>query len=104
LQDWLKEMSTFVKTIDSNHLLTVDLEGFYSFKNPKSLTINPEEWASWLGSFATPTSLTLILLLFNYKLCQKSVFFTFLSKYSFSILLIDFNWKEMIKISKLGYV
>uniref|UniRef100_A0A6N2NAG8 mannan endo-1,4-beta-mannosidase n=1 Tax=Salix viminalis TaxID=40686 RepID=A0A6N2NAG8_SALVM len=39
LQDWIEEMSAFVKTIDKNHLLTVGLEA-----------VNPELWASSLGS------------------------------------------------------
>ncbi|KAJ6884882.1 hypothetical protein NC652_031780 [Populus alba x Populus x berolinensis] len=50
LQDWIEEMSAFVKTIDKNHLLTVGLEGFYGPKNPKRLAVNPESWASSLGS------------------------------------------------------
>ncbi|GLT35177.1 hypothetical protein SLA2020_096510 [Shorea laevis] len=50
LQDWIEEMSAFVKSIDKNHLLTVGLEGFYGPKSPKKLTINPEAWASTLGS------------------------------------------------------
>ncbi|KAJ6433462.1 hypothetical protein OIU84_017201 [Salix udensis] len=50
LQDWIEEMSAFVKTIDKNHLLTVGLEGFYGLKNPKRLAVNPELWASSLGS------------------------------------------------------
>uniref|UniRef100_A0A2P2IX02 mannan endo-1,4-beta-mannosidase n=1 Tax=Rhizophora mucronata TaxID=61149 RepID=A0A2P2IX02_RHIMU len=50
LHDWIEEMSAFVKSIDKNHLLTVGLEGFYGPKNPKHLTLNPEVWASTLGS------------------------------------------------------
>ncbi|BBG99466.1 Glycosyl hydrolase superfamily protein [Prunus dulcis] len=50
LQDWIEEMSAFVKAIDKKHLLTVGLEGFYGPKNPKRLTVNPEMWASRLGS------------------------------------------------------
>ncbi|CAN4087240.1 unnamed protein product [Withania somnifera] len=38
LQDWIEEMSTFVKSVDRKHLLTVGLEGFYEF------------WAADLGS------------------------------------------------------
>lgn len=50
LQDWIEEMSMFVKSIDSKHLLTVGLEGFYGPKSPKKVTINPGEWAADLGS------------------------------------------------------
>ncbi|KAL6141286.1 hypothetical protein ACLB2K_059576 [Fragaria x ananassa] len=50
LQDWIEEMSAFVKLIDKKHLLTVGLEGFYGPKDPKALTVNPERWASRLGS------------------------------------------------------
>ncbi|KAF7805935.1 mannan endo-1,4-beta-mannosidase 2-like [Senna tora] len=50
LQDWIEEMSAFVKLIDKNHLVTVGLEGFYGPNDPKRSTVNPEEWASRLGS------------------------------------------------------
>ncbi|KAL5864875.1 hypothetical protein ACOSQ3_002389 [Xanthoceras sorbifolium] len=50
LQDWIDEMSAFVKSIDKYHLVTVGLEGFYGPKNSKRLTVNPEQWASDLGS------------------------------------------------------
>lgn len=43
-------MSAFVKSLDKRHLVTVGLEGFYGPKDPKKLTVNPEEWASQLGS------------------------------------------------------
>lgn len=50
VQDWIVEMSAFVKSIDKYHLVTVGLEGFYGPRNAKRLTVNPEEWASALGS------------------------------------------------------
>ncbi|XP_052178926.1 mannan endo-1,4-beta-mannosidase 2 [Diospyros lotus] len=50
LQDWIEEMSSFVKSIDKKHLLTVGLEGFYGPKSPKRVTVNPGEWAAELGS------------------------------------------------------
>ncbi|XP_047336159.1 mannan endo-1,4-beta-mannosidase 2 [Impatiens glandulifera] len=50
LQDWIEEMSKFVKSIDKNHLLTVGLEGFYGPKSPKASSFNPADWAGNLGS------------------------------------------------------
>ncbi|XP_042007390.1 mannan endo-1,4-beta-mannosidase 2-like [Salvia splendens] len=50
LQDWIEEMSTFIKEIDRNHLLTVGLEGFYGPKSRKRSTVNPEIWASDIGT------------------------------------------------------
>nr|GLL22897.1 mannan endo-1,4-beta-mannosidase 2-like isoform X2 [Ipomoea trifida] len=50
LQDWIEEMSTFVKSIDRNHLLTIGLEGFYGPKSPTKMKVNPEFWAAGLGT------------------------------------------------------
>ncbi|KAL1821655.1 hypothetical protein ACET3Z_016524 [Daucus carota] len=50
LQEWIEEMSSFVKAIDKKHLLTVGLEGFYGPKSPKNSTQNPEFWAADLGT------------------------------------------------------
>lgn len=50
LQDWIDEMSAFVKSIDKSHLVTVGLEGFYGPRSSKRLTVNPESWAADLGS------------------------------------------------------
>ncbi|GMH11065.1 hypothetical protein Nepgr_012906 [Nepenthes gracilis] len=49
LQDWIKEMSAFVKSIDKKHLVTVGLEGFYGPKSSKS-TLNPSAWEATLGT------------------------------------------------------
>ncbi|ESQ54425.1 hypothetical protein EUTSA_v10025261mg [Eutrema salsugineum] len=50
LQEWIDEMTGFIKSIDDKHLLTVGLEGFYGPKSPKRLTVNPEQWPSELGT------------------------------------------------------
>lgn len=50
LQEWIEEMSAFVKLIDKKHLLTIGNEGFYGPNDPKDLTVNPNYWASKLGS------------------------------------------------------
>uniref|UniRef100_A0A1D1XMG2 mannan endo-1,4-beta-mannosidase n=1 Tax=Anthurium amnicola TaxID=1678845 RepID=A0A1D1XMG2_9ARAE len=50
-QDWLEEMSGFVKSLDQKHLLTLGLEGFYGPTSPpEKLSVNPAEWASQIGS------------------------------------------------------
>ncbi|KAJ0763908.1 putative mannan endo-1,4-beta-mannosidase [Helianthus annuus] len=43
-------MSSFVKSIDRKHLLTIGLEGFYGPNSPKKDTVNPEFWAADLGA------------------------------------------------------
>ncbi|XP_020584504.1 mannan endo-1,4-beta-mannosidase 1-like isoform X1 [Phalaenopsis equestris] len=40
LQAWIAEMSAHVKSIDSNHLLEVGLEGFYASSSPSKLPKN----------------------------------------------------------------
>lgn len=51
LQEWIEEMSEYVKSIDKNHLLTVGLEGFYGpVSPPEKLSVNPGAWFSTLGS------------------------------------------------------
>jgi mannan endo-1,4-beta-mannosidase len=49
LQNWIQEMSQFVKSIDSNHLLTVGEEG-YSSLTEEGVELNPGSgWAEKFG-------------------------------------------------------
>ncbi|XP_030551839.2 putative mannan endo-1,4-beta-mannosidase 9 [Rhodamnia argentea] len=41
LQGWVREMAAYVKSIDSNHMLEVGLEGFYGQSVPGKQQINP---------------------------------------------------------------
>ncbi|XP_024534939.1 mannan endo-1,4-beta-mannosidase 8 [Selaginella moellendorffii] len=49
LQHWIEEMANYVKSLDSKHLLTVGLEGFYGKSSPESLVANPQDWCQYLG-------------------------------------------------------
>ncbi|GFQ01308.1 putative mannan endo-1 4-beta-mannosidase 9 [Phtheirospermum japonicum] len=41
IQDWVMEMSTYVKSIDKSHLLEVGMEGFYGESMPEKKQYNP---------------------------------------------------------------
>ena len=41
IQNWIAEMAVYVKSIDSNHMLEVGLEGFYGESVPERKQFNP---------------------------------------------------------------
>lgn len=41
MQAWIEEMASYVKSLDSKHLLTVGLEGFYKHGSRGSFEANP---------------------------------------------------------------
>ncbi|KAK9689882.1 hypothetical protein RND81_09G088000 [Saponaria officinalis] len=49
LQEWIKEMSEYIKTIDEKHLVTIGLEGFYDSKSSKA-AVNPSKFTTALGT------------------------------------------------------
>ncbi|KAK1292199.1 Mannan endo-1,4-beta-mannosidase 7 [Acorus calamus] len=41
IQDWVTTMASYVKSLDSNHLLEIGIEGFYGYSTPNRLQYNP---------------------------------------------------------------
>lgn len=47
-QSWVEEMSTFIKSIDPNHLVTIGSEGFFGHSS-WNVYKNPQAWAGDMG-------------------------------------------------------
>uniref|UniRef100_A0A6V7QSK0 mannan endo-1,4-beta-mannosidase n=1 Tax=Ananas comosus var. bracteatus TaxID=296719 RepID=A0A6V7QSK0_ANACO len=50
LQAWIAEMSSYIKSLDKKHLVTIGLEGFYGPRRTDKLGVNPGTWAASLCS------------------------------------------------------
>lgn len=50
IQAWIGEMAMHVKSLDSNHLLTVGSEGFYSSNSQGCRSANPNSYAGTIGT------------------------------------------------------
>ena len=50
LQAWIEEMAAYVKSLDTKHLVTVGIEGFYGPGRSERLGVNPGDWAASLCS------------------------------------------------------
>ena len=48
MQNWIEEMSTYLKTIDPNHLVTIGSEGFFA-RGTSLGYLNPQDWAGDMG-------------------------------------------------------
>ncbi|GBG59003.1 hypothetical protein CBR_g24351 [Chara braunii] len=50
VQDWLREMAAFVKGLDSKHMVSAGVEGFYGPSDPSRFPVNPDRWAEEQGN------------------------------------------------------
>lgn len=50
LQAWIEEMAAYIKSLDTKHLITVGIEGFYGPGRGERLVVNPGDWAASLCS------------------------------------------------------
>eukprot|EP01023_Acetabularia_acetabulum_P005661 TRINITY_DN1231_c0_g2_i4.p1 TRINITY_DN1231_c0_g2~~TRINITY_DN1231_c0_g2_i4.p1 ORF type:complete len:796 (+),score=169.96 TRINITY_DN1231_c0_g2_i4:726-3113(+) len=50
LYDWISDMSSFLKSIDKNHLVSAGTEGFFGKSSPEFLRYNPGGWPNCEGT------------------------------------------------------
>ncbi|KAK2405770.1 mannan endo-1,4-beta-mannosidase [Trifolium repens] len=50
LQEWIKEMAFYVKSVDPKHLVEIGLEGFYGPSTPQRFQFNPNSYAQLVGT------------------------------------------------------
>eukprot|EP01025_Chloroclados_australasicus_P033173 TRINITY_DN3376_c0_g2_i1.p1 TRINITY_DN3376_c0_g2~~TRINITY_DN3376_c0_g2_i1.p1 ORF type:complete len:925 (+),score=103.84 TRINITY_DN3376_c0_g2_i1:210-2777(+) len=50
VHDWIDHMSAFLKSIDSNHLISAGTEGFFGSSSPEYLAYNPGGWPNCEGT------------------------------------------------------
>ncbi|KAG6643587.1 mannan endo-1,4-beta-mannosidase 6-like [Carya illinoinensis] len=50
LQEWIQEMTAYVKSMDPKHLLEIGLEGFYGPSTPDRVQFNPNTYAQQVGT------------------------------------------------------
>jgi len=55
LNNWISEMSSYVKSIDKNHLVTTGCEGFYTNTNKYDWKLNGSEGGDFIRNHSIPT-------------------------------------------------
>ncbi|GBG75712.1 hypothetical protein CBR_g20336 [Chara braunii] len=50
VQNWLREMAVFVKSLDKKHMVCTGVEGFYGPSDPSRYPFNPDTWAQEQGN------------------------------------------------------
>ncbi|KAI4999371.1 hypothetical protein ZWY2020_003960 [Hordeum vulgare] len=50
LQAWIEEMASYVKSIDTVHLVKIGIEGYCGSSTPELLLINPDDYSGHVGT------------------------------------------------------
>ncbi|XP_044948855.1 mannan endo-1,4-beta-mannosidase 8-like [Hordeum vulgare subsp. vulgare] len=50
LQAWIEEMASYVKSIDTVHLVEIGIEGYYGPSTPELLLVNPDDYSGHVGT------------------------------------------------------